>query len=331
MRLPKFEHLRPTSIREAAQLLKEYGPRARIVAGGTDLFPRMKYGLDYPEIVVSLKRVPAKSPTVMENGDLSIDPLMSLADLANSSVVLERIPLLGEAALSVGSNQIRHMGTLGGNLCQENRCLYYNQSHAFQFIEPCFKRNGDRCYLMPEGKRCLAVFSSDTAPALISLGAILKITDSEKVRQLPVEKLYTGNGRRPHAISEGEIVSELMIPARPSWTGGAFIKFSIRGGMEYGALNIAVVLEMEAQGTSCLGARITVGAVSTAPIRALKAEEIILGQPASKDLFQEVAKTVAADAHPFPHHGYSITYLRECLRVQALRALTLASEHVGRH
>lgn len=331
MRLPKFEHLQPASVKEANQLLKEYGPRARLVAGGTDLYPCMKYGLVYPEVVVSLKGLSVKPPTLIQNGDLRIDALMSLADLAHSPVVLERTPLLAEAALCVGSNQIRHMGTLGGNLCQENRCFYYNQTYIFQFVEPCFKRSGDCCYLIPKGKKCLAVFSSDTAPALISLGAVANITDSEKVRQLPLEKLYTGDAQSPLAVSESEVVTELIVPGQTSLRGSAFVKFSMRGGMEYAALNIAVVLDTEAQGAVWRGARITIGSVSAAPIRAVKAEGVILGQLPSKDLFQEVAQMVASEAHPFPHHGYSVPYLRECLRVQTLMALTLASERIGRH
>jgi len=165
MRLPKFEHLQPASREEASRLLEEYGSRARLVAGGTDLYPRMKYGLACPEVLISLRGLASTPPFVGPNGELHVGALMTLADLARSETVLEKAPLLTEAALSVASNQIRHMGTLGGNLCQETRCFYYNQTHTFQFIEPCFKRKGNLCYHIPKGKKCWAVFSSDTAPA----------------------------------------------------------------------------------------------------------------------------------------------------------------------
>ena len=171
MRLPKFEYLQPTSREEAFRLLQEHGSRAQLVAGGTDLYPRMKYGLAHPDVLISLRGLSTTPPSEDPNGDLHIDALMTLSDLAGSQTIVEKAPLLSEAALSVASNQIRHMGTLGGNLCQENRCYYYNQTHTFQFVEQCFKRNGDLCYLIPKGKKCWAVFSSDTAPALISLGA----------------------------------------------------------------------------------------------------------------------------------------------------------------
>ena len=157
MHLTGFEHLRPASMVEAAQMLHDFGPRARLVAGGTDLFPRIKLGLTRPEVIVSLKGLTLNDPQIGWNGNLHMNALVRLADIACSPAVSEKAPMLAEAALGIGSSQIRHMGTLGGNICLENRCSYYNQSHTFQFVEPCFKRRGDRCYLIPKGKKCLAI------------------------------------------------------------------------------------------------------------------------------------------------------------------------------
>jgi len=328
MRLPKFEHVQPSSREEASRLLAEYGSRAQLVAGGTDLYPRMKYGLTRPDVLISLKGLSTTPPTVDPNGDLRIDALMPLADLARSQMVLEKAPLLSEAALSVASNQIRHMGTLGGNLCQENRCFYYNQTHTFQFIEPCFKRNGDQCYLIPKGKKCWAVFPSDTAPALISLGVSATILGPKESRQLPLENLYTGDPLKPLAISDGEVLTDVLLPSADSLRGTAFVKFTLRGGMEYAAFSIAVVLDMENDGILCRAARITVGSVGARPIRAGKGENAMAGQRLSKTLFQEVAKRVATEANPFPHHGYSAAYLRACLEVEARRSLTQAAEQI---
>jgi 4-hydroxybenzoyl-CoA reductase beta subunit len=330
MHLPEFEHLRPASMEEVVHHLKEYGPRARLAAGGTDLYPRMKYGLARPDVVISLKGLPVKPPTVNGNRDLQLDALMTLADVARSPAIRARIPLLNEAALSVGSNQIRHMGTLGGNLCLENRCSYYNQTHTFQFVEPCFKRNGDRCYFIPDGKKCWAIFAADTVPALISLGAVVNITGHEKDRQMPLESLYTGDALKPLAISDNEIVTKVIVLDKVALRGSAFVKFTMRGGMEFAALDAAVVLDMEEDGVLCREARITLGSISSAPIRALKGEETLARQHLSGELFREVAQVVASEARPFPHHGYSTNFLKECLRVQTLRALTVASEGIKR-
>ncbi|MDY7037039.1 MAG: FAD binding domain-containing protein [Thermodesulfobacteriota bacterium] len=328
MHLPRFRHLRPTTTKEALRILKEYGPQAKLVAGGTDLFPRMKYGLACPDVVVSLKNIPVTPPTWASNGDLNLDAMMTLADVARSPCVRERAPLLIEASLSVGSNQIRHMGTLGGNLCLENRCFYYNQTHTFQFADPCFKRGGDQCYLIPKGKKCCAVFSGDTAPALISLGTELIITDSESDRQMPLENLYTGDALKPLAISDTEIITGIIIPEQDSPQGNAFFKFSRRGGMEFAAVTVAVALFMEDDDITCHEVRIVAGAISTGPVRMIEAEDAIRGQLISTNIFEQAAQIAGFEARLFPHHGYSVVYLRECLRVQTLRALTLASKQL---
>ena len=149
MHLPRFEYARPESWEEAATHLEKRGAGACPVSGGTDLLPRMKYGLARPEVLVSLRGIAPAAPRVGPEGDLLLDSQTPLASVARSPEVRARAPILAEAALSVASNQVRHMATLGGNLCLESRCLYYNQSHTFQFVEPCLKRGGGICYFAP--------------------------------------------------------------------------------------------------------------------------------------------------------------------------------------
>ena len=331
MHLPKFEHLCPASIEEAAELLGRHGASARLAAGGTDLFPRMKQGLSRPEVVISLKGLAIGSPRVSPKGHLHINALMPLADIARSPEVLEKAPMLAEAIACVGSNQIRHMGTLGGNICLENRCSYYNQFHSFQFIEPCFKRSGDRCYLIPKGKKCVAVFTADTVPALICLDAKVEIVAADGGRQLPVEKLYTGNALQPLALSQDEIISAVIIPNPQTVRGTAFTKFSLRGGVEFAGLTVAVCLDMADGADTCAAARITAGAVSAGPVRAFKAEKAMAGEALCDKLFQKIAEMVAGEIRPLMHHGYSIPFLRECLKVQTYRTLALAAKRTGNY
>ena len=329
MHLPRFEHLRTTDFGEACRLLQEHGPGACLVAGGTDLFPRMKYGLVPSRVIVSLKGIPANKPRVGENGAIHLDALMNLAEVIRSSLVQTRLPLLAEAALRVGSNQVRQMGTLGGNLCLENRCQYYNQSHMFQFVEPCFKRNGDKCYLIPKGRKCWAVSCADTVPALISLGSIVNIRGPENTRQLPLERFYTGDALNPHSVTGSEIVTEVIVPPQPPTSGSAFVKFSMRGGVEFAGFNVAVLLDMDEGGSVCRDARITVGALSPAPLRAVKTEEALKGELVSVDLLANASELVVAEMAMVPHHGYSVNYLRECLRVETRRALEVALKRVS--
>jgi len=327
MHLPKFEQFRPKTVHDVIRLLDEYGQQARLVAGGTDLFPRMKYGLESPEVIISLKGIPVEALELKEDGALYLDALTPLADLVRSPLVIEQAPILAKAALCVASNEIRHMGTLGGNICLENRCTYYNQSHTFQYVEPCFKRKGDLCYHVPGSKKCLAVFSADTVPALIALDALVIINGPEGSRQTPLEEFYTGDALSPRDIAGNELVTGIIIPGQPSLHRSAFIKFSIRGGVEFGALSISVNLHMDEDGINCQTCRIAVGSVSAAPIRMKKAEEILTGQSLSAELLEKAAQAVSSEAHPAPHHGYSAGYLRECLRIQARRVLSEAAGH----
>jgi CO/xanthine dehydrogenase FAD-binding subunit len=324
MHFPKFEHLQAASMQEAAQLLKKHGSAARLVAGGTDLFPRMKYRLVRPEILVSPKTLSIREPVIDENGGMILDALMTLTAVVRSPVIGSKAPLIAEAAHTVASNEIRNMGTLGGNLCQETRCLYYNQGHEFQFVEPCFKRGGSLCYFIPKGKKCRAVFMADTAPPLICLGAEVKIRGPAEMRQIAVEDLYSGDALKPIATGPDEILTEVWIPKQPAGRCVAYRKFSLRGALEFGALVLAVAMDMDDRGKTCLQARIAVGAVSPGPVRAFNAESLLKGKMISDTLFSKVAQAAAEELQMIPHHGYSGFYLKKCLQVQLRRALDTA-------
>ena len=329
MHLPRFRHLSAASFEEAAGLLNEY-PDAGLMAGGTDLLPRMKYRLTSPEVIVSLKALSADSPSVTSEGNLALDPIMTLTAVNRSDMIRDWAPLLSDAAQRVATREIRNMGTLGGNLCQQTRCLYYNQRHSFQFVEPCYKRGGELCYFIPKGKKCWAVFMADTAPPLISLGAQVKIIGQE-TRQIPLEDLYTGEAEKPLAMASGEILFRILIPRAPEKRRAAFYKSSLRGGLEFATLSVAAVLDMADDGNTCSRARLTVGAVSAAPLRARKAESALTGKRPSKALFSQVADQVAAEISPIPHHGYSRAYLTECLRAGTRYALCSAGERIKKN
>ena len=327
MHLPRFRYIGASSLELASQILQEK-PDAVLMAGGTDLLPRMKYRLDSPGSIISLRANRAADPTITPDGGLILDPLMTLSEVSCSSMVRERTPILSDAAFRVASQEIRNMGTLGGNLCQETRCLYYNQRHSFQFIEPCLKRGGDICYFIPGGKKCMAVFMSDTAPALISLGARIRITGRAQ-REIALEELYTGQAEKPLALDRGEVLSRIVVPGAHGDRGMAFVKISPRGGLEFATLSVALVLALT-EGQTCNRARITVGAVGPAPVRALSAELMLSGKSLTDELFSRVAAEVATEVRPVPHHGHSRAYLKECLRAGTTQALHAAAARIGK-
>jgi 4-hydroxybenzoyl-CoA reductase beta subunit len=325
MHLPAFRHLRAESLEDAAHALAKHGPGACLASGGTDLFPRLKQGLARPELVVSLRGIAPEAPS-LSAGELRLDAQLPLASIVRSPEVRSAAPILAEAALSVGSNQIRHMATLGGNLCLESRCLYYNQSHSFQFVEPCLKRGGDGCYFAPGGRKCWAVFAADTVPALLCLEAKVRVVTPGGSRWLGLEALYTGDAARPLALGSNEVVAEVSVPAAAGRRAQAYRKFSRRKGLEFGGLTVAAVLEL-ADGSACREARIAVGSASGGPLRARKAEAWLQGQDVSQgEVLRAAAAAVAAEIRPVAHHGYAAGFLRECLEVETRRVLAAAVE-----
>lgn len=329
MHLPKFDLKQPASVAEAQELLRHYGSSAKLAAGGTDLFPRMKYRLTEAEVVVSLARLHAAKPTAGSEGNVRLDAFMKLADIGRSQVIRHTAPLLVEAALWVGSSQIRHMATLGGNVCLESRCMFFNQGHDFQFVEPCFKRGGDHCYLLPKGRKCWALCTADTAPALVCLGAQAALIGSEGTREEAVEDLFSGDSVRPLRLGPTDIVVRISIPTSSAPRGWAFMKLCPRGGLEFATVNIAVILEMLEDRETCSSAGIVVGAVAASPVRAAKAEQLLRGQKLSNDLFKAVAQTAAQEIRPAPRPSYSRSYVKKCVETLCRDSLEVATERIG--
>lgn len=326
MILPKFDFQRPPTLPEASALLHEHGKHALASAGGTDLIPRMKYGLADCRLLVSLRGVAVKEPRLDDEGNLQLDALMTLADLLASPLAAKAQPALLEAASEVASNQVRHMGTIGGNLCQESRCLYYNQSHAYQFVEPCLKRSGERCYFIPKAKKCWAVFMSDLATALLALDASVEVMGAQGTRDMKLQKLYSGDSMTPLTLQPGELLSTLTIPAPPPGFGAAFGKFAMRGGVEFAGVNVAVGLQTKDNGKTCSKARIVCGAISGGPLRLTSAETLLSSKTLTLDLLELAAKEAAAWLNPYPHHDYSAGYLKAVLKEETHQALVLAAQ-----
>lgn len=321
-----FDVVRAGSLEEARRMLA--GGDARCIAGGTDLLPRMRAKLVEPETLVSLKGIVPRPPALLPDGSLCLDALSCLADLATSDLVMRHAPMLVESAMAVGSNQIRHMGTLGGNLCQESRCLYLDQKHDYQFVEPCYKRGGDCCYPFPRNKpdTCWAVHMSDIAPALVALDATLQVSGDSGARTIPAAGLYSGNGLSPLRLGEAELISAVTIPSSTAGSGWAFHKSTVRGGLEFALAVIAITLHIGPDRRTCGAARIVVGAVREAPVRLTKAESALEEAALDDKRIAEVAATASQEANPLPHHGVSRRYLLENIRVNLQRALTAARE-----
>jgi len=328
MILYDFEYERPQTLAEAAGLLAELGPGARIMAGGTDLLPNMRVAIAQPTTIVGLSAITPEAPRVDADGAFRIDALTRLATLTDSEFVRQRLPMLAEAARVVGSNQIREMGTLGGNLCQDTRCLQLNQKHDFQFVAPCYKRGGACCYPFPQNKPniCWSVYMSDVAPALIALGASLECVDQSGARRISVEDLFTGGGLRPLNLKGGEIIQAIVVPPPPSYFGWGYHKSTRRGGLEFAIAVAAATIRLAPDNVHCAEARIAIGAVRERPVRALAAERGLVGKVPDAAAIAAAVATAVVEVSPLPHHDFTKSFIVDSLRVHLRRVLSRAVE-----
>jgi len=266
LRLPKFKHVKPSSLSETLDILAKNCQEAQTLAGGTDLLVNMKNGLCKPKIIVSLNTFSELSYIIKApDGSIRIGAGTKLVDLLENPLIIKNVPALKEAASAVASWHIRNMATLGGNLCLDTRCHYYNQSTSWRKTrETCRKLGGDICHALPGSKRCYAINSSDTAPILMALDASLVLKKKGHERLLPIRQFYHENGASPTMLEPGEILTEIQLPEKVNTYKTAFIKMSKRKGIDFAAGNIATCLRKNNNGKVSL--QIVLGAMHSAPL-----------------------------------------------------------------
>lgn len=320
LRLPPFEYLSPPSLAEAIDILATYKTDAMIVAGGTDLYPGMKRRIFTPKKLVSLRRLPElQSVTPQENG-VTLGAGVTLTQLATQPLLQQRYSALVTAAAAVSTPQLRNMGTLGGNLCVDTRCTYYNQSESWrQALGYCLKKEGTICWVAPSSARCLAVQSSDTAPALIALGANVCLVGPQGTRWVPVEALYQNDGVAYVTKQPDEIVTKVQVPPADG-VRSAYHKLRRRGAFDFPVLSVAVALRQREDGL-CSDVRIVLGAVASAPLRANAAEAILLGSKLTDALLSEAAHTASKLAHPLDNTDMTLSYRKHMTQIYVARAL----------
>lgn len=306
-----FVHINATTLDEAALILRRYGNKAAIIAGGTDLLGKMKDEIlhIYPEAIINIKSIPGLDFIQEKKGMLTIGALTRLEDIAIHKTVRDRYPALAQAAYRTASPHIREMGTIGGNLCQDIRCWYYrNPRNRF----PCLRKGGGRCYAIEGDNRyhsifggsveegCYAVHPSDLAPALIALDA--KIQTNK--RTVSAENFFEVNVTKTTILDVDEIVTEIQVPEPTADTRSAFIKFAIRKSIDFPIVNCAGAIS--SVGGTAIYARICLNAVYVKPYRAFKAEEALIGK-AMDEVNAEIAGNAAvSNVKPMSHNGYMV-------------------------
>jgi xanthine dehydrogenase YagS FAD-binding subunit len=307
-----FKHFNAASVDEALSLLKDYKGEARLMAGGTDLLAVLKDQIleGYPKALINIKTIPGLDKIQENEEGLKIGALAKLADIVLSPSVQATVPVLSQAAGAVASPEIRSMGTIGGNLCQDVRCWYYRYPHHMggRFLchrkgtGPCHAIKGDnRYHAIMGGKACVAVCPSDTATALAALDARLTIISPEGKRKIPIHELFTALGT---TLGPGEIVTEIQVPSPPKGIRQRFLKFTLRKPIDFAIVSVASLIAVE-KGL-CRDAKIVLGAVAPTPLRAEGAEQAIKGKPLDDATAEDAATAAVSGARALSRNAYKI-------------------------
>jgi 4-hydroxybenzoyl-CoA reductase subunit beta len=325
MKLPKFEFVQPHSLQEACSILGEHDGKAAILAGGTALMVGLRYRLSKPAIVIGLKGLTALDYICRNGGGgLAIGSMVTLEALENSPFVLTEYAPLAQAVQLVAIPSIRHVATIGGNLCLDTRCIYYNQSESWRrALKHCFKLGGDICNAVEKGRHCQAVYQGDLGPVLIALGAEVKIISANGERIIPLAGFFTGRGEKPNILGPGEVLAEVRIPAPGHGAAGAYEKLRVREGMDFPMAGVAVMVKRNQSGT-IEQAKIVLGAVAPSPTEVLKAARLLEGQKLTDDLLQDVSREVVDRVQPAGNLAMDASYRRKIVGVLVKRALRRA-------
>ncbi len=333
LRLPDFTYIRPRTLAAASSALEELGAEAMAVAGGTDVYPKMKRGQFTPRYLVSLGQVEEHRGLRREEGrGLWVGAGETLSAVAGHEVVRREFPALAAAAGLVSTLQLRNAGTIGGNLFVDTRCNYYDQSFFWrQAVGFCLKKDGDICLVAPKSRVCLAICSSDTAPVLSSLGAEAVLVSGQGSRQVPLDTLYRDDGIDYLAKRPEELLQGVWIPEASFGWRNVYLKLRRRGSFDFPVLGVAAALRMSATGT-CDAAKVVLTAVASAPKVVEDAPRVLCGRPVDTASIEEAAELAMRVSHPLDNADMDYWYRKRMTRVyvtRALRQLTTTGETVG--
>jgi 4-hydroxybenzoyl-CoA reductase subunit beta len=321
LRLPSFIYLAPRTLAEAVRRIGEAGAGGMLVAGGTDLYPNMKRRQFEPKVLVGLRGI---RDLRMIAGDrrigMTIGAGVTLSELAAHPEISGGYRALAFAAGAVSTPPLRNMGTLGGNLCVDTRCNYYNQTfHWRKSIGFCMKKDGDICLVAPGSSRCWAISSTDTAPVAIALGAQVRLVGPGGERLVPATALYRDDGMEYLTKAPEEILTEVILPPADGWRT-TYWKLRRRGSFDFPILGVAAALRFAPDGT-VEDARIVLGAVASHPVVAVAAAALLRGQRLTADLIARVAQVAFQPAKPLDNADLTIGYRKKMARVYVERAL----------
>jgi 4-hydroxybenzoyl-CoA reductase subunit beta len=333
LRLPPFEYLAPRSLDEAVKMLGDHAPEAMYVAGGTDLVPNMKRRQMEPKYLIGLGGLGELRGMKHERGErastgLTIGAGTTLAQISNHERVIREYPALAAAAGLVSTPQLRAMGTLGGNLCLDTRCNYYNQTFWWRkSIDFCMKKDGAVCWVAPGSPRCWAVSSTDCAPVAIALGGQVRLVGPRGERVIHARDLYHDDGMEYLTKAPDEILVEIILPPADGLQS-VYLKLRRRGAFDFPILGVAAALRLGAEG-QIEEATIVLGGVGSRPLECVESARLLVGQKLTPESIDAAAEEAWRPARPLDNTDMTLSYRKKMSRVYVKRALENLSLEKG--
>jgi 4-hydroxybenzoyl-CoA reductase subunit beta len=314
MRLPLFSFCAPRTLEEAARILHGEGPDAMPLAGGTDLLPNMKRRQQVPRTLLSLRGVEDLRSTQFDNsGAARIGACLTLAEIAGDARFRNGATALAQAASQVATPQIRNMATLGGNLCLDTRCNYYDQTYEWRkSINFCMKKDGVTCWVAPSSPKCMAVSSTDTAPALMALGARVRLVSQSGEREISLGDLYNNDGMNYLHRKPDEILAEILLDSLHGWRS-TYWKLRRRGSFDFPVLSVAAAVRLAANGV-IEDSRVVIGSAASRPLIAEEAAKSLVGRRLTNEAIGEAAVLAARVAKPLDNTDFDMSWRKKVCR-----------------
>jgi 4-hydroxybenzoyl-CoA reductase subunit beta len=332
MRLPLFEFRAPRTVQEALHILDGEGAKAMPLAGGTDLLPNMKRRQQVPRTLMSLRHVGGLRHIEFGQPGSKLGACLTLSDIAEDPRFRNGLTALAQAALFVATPQIRNMATLGGNLCLDTRCNYYDQSYEWRkAIGFCLKKDGTTCWVAPGSKKCVAVSSTDTAPALMALGARVRLVSRSGEREVSLAELYENDGINYIRRRPDELLTEVLLDSLHGWKS-TYWKLRRRGAFDFPVLSVAAAARLSQNGV-VEDARIVVGSAACLPLIAAEAAKSLVGRQLNRESISEAAALAARIAKPLDNTDFDMTWRKRVTAefvTNALRELRGDDVHAER-
>jgi 4-hydroxybenzoyl-CoA reductase subunit beta len=310
MRLPIFAFHAPRTLEEAARILDGEGANAMPLAGGTDLLPNMKRRQQVPKTLLSLRSVNSLRQIQMDQSASRLGACITLSEIASDPRFRNGLSALAQAASLVATPQIRNMATLGGNLCLDTRCNYYDQNYEWRkSIGFCLKKDGTTCWVAPGSAKCMAVSSTDTAPALMALGARVRLVSRSGEREVLLCDLYNLDGMNYIRRRPEEILTEVLLDDLRGWKS-TYWKLRRRGSFDFPVLSVAAAVRFSADGI-VEDARIVIGSVASRPLVAGDAAKNLLGKSLNSETIAETAALAARVAKPLDNTDFDMSWRKK--------------------